>query len=206
MAGRIFDPDNIVFHPLGKLADVLMLSLMWLATSLPLFTLGPATAALYDVSVKCLRQEETSPYSRYLSSFRLNFKVGALATLTVWAEGALLWFLRGRLLAFALAEPAGVAVYGAFCVAAVFLVGSMSYYFPVLSRFTFGVGGLISVSLRLAAAHLPTTMLLGVLSLGAILLCVNFVFPVLVVPAVGALLSSFLLERIFRPLMEGQGE
>ena len=90
--------------------------------------------------------------------------------------------------------------------AAVFLVGSMSYYFPVLSRFTFGVGGLISVSLRLAAAHLPTTMLLGVLSLGAILLCVNFVFPVLVVPAVGALLSSFLLERIFRPLMEGQGE
>lgn len=202
---RIFDPDNSFFRPLGKLADVLMLSLLWVFTSLPVVTLGPASAALYDSVTRCVRGGENGPYRRYLDSFKLNFKVGAVAGLVVAAASGLLLYLHQLLLTVAVADQMGQALFSGFCVVGVFLVGAMSYVFPVLSRFTFGVGGLLAVSFRLAVAHLPTTLILGLLSLGSVLFCVNFfMLPALVVPALAALVASLLLERIFKPLMEGQ--
>ena len=52
MFGRIFNPENAFFRTADKLADLVMLSLMWALCSIPLVTLGPATAALYDAAVK----------------------------------------------------------------------------------------------------------------------------------------------------------
>ena len=46
MFGRIFNPENAFFRTADKLADLVMLSLMWALCSIPLVTLGPATAAL----------------------------------------------------------------------------------------------------------------------------------------------------------------
>ena len=58
MFGRIFNPENAFFRTADKLADLVMLSLMWALCSIPLVTLGPATAALYDAAVKILRRGE----------------------------------------------------------------------------------------------------------------------------------------------------
>ena len=57
--------------------------------------------------------------------------------------------------------------------------GVLAYLFPPLSRFEFKVGGLLSTGVRLAMAHLPSTLL-------------------------WALGASLLLERIFRPYMEAR--
>ena len=52
------------------------------------------------------------------------------------------------------------------------------------------------------------TLLLGLLTVGCVLLCVEFWMWMvwLVLPYVWALLASLLLERVFRPFMEEQGE
>ena len=44
----LFDPERPLWRGLGTLADVLVLSAMWFTASLPLFTLGASTTALYD--------------------------------------------------------------------------------------------------------------------------------------------------------------
>ena len=55
MAKGIFNPENDLWRITGKLVDLFLLSVFWLVCSIPLFTLGPATAALYHTVVRCIR-------------------------------------------------------------------------------------------------------------------------------------------------------
>ena len=72
--------------------------------------------------------------------------------------------------------------------------------FPLLSRFTYTVGGLLSNSLRLTFRHLPRTVAAGALMVTAVILTVLFWYygVMLLTPALCALLSTFLLEPVFR--------
>lgn len=143
------------------------------------------------------------------SSFlRLNFKVGALTSLAVLAAAVLLYGLGNFLYRLALTGKAGVVLYYAYLLLLLLPIGMISYLFPVLSRFTFGAGGLIGTCWKLALNHLPSTLLLGLLTAAAAWACLSFWIPVLVLPAVAALLASLPLERIFRPYLElpGGGE
>gem|GEM_PF-3196438 len=168
MFGRIFNPENAFFRTADKLADLVMLSLMWALCSIPLVTLGPATAALYDAAVKILRRGEAGNiYQRFFHSFRLNFKVGALTSLAVLAAAVLLYGLGNFLYRLALTGKAGVVLYYAYLLLLLLPIGMISYLFPVLSRFTFGAGGLIGTCWKLALNHLPSTLLLGLLTAAA---------------------------------------
>ena len=51
----IFNPENSIWRVTGKLVDLMLLSVFWLACSLPVVTLGPASAALYHTVVQCIR-------------------------------------------------------------------------------------------------------------------------------------------------------
>ena len=53
MAAGIFNPENDFWRLIEKLVDLFLLSVFWLVCSLPVFTLGPATAALYRSPVSC---------------------------------------------------------------------------------------------------------------------------------------------------------
>ena len=57
-----------------KLSYSCWLNLLWLICSIPVFTLGAATTALYDVSLKIVRDEETSITRQFFRSFRRNFR------------------------------------------------------------------------------------------------------------------------------------
>ena len=142
MFGRIFSPDNWFFRSTGKLVDIVLLSLLWLVVSLPLVTVGPASAALYDTVVKTLRnQEENTPYKRFFRVFRREFKVGALTSLVVLAAGFGLYCLYLLLFLAATGGGMGYLLYVAFLVVLLLLVGIAGYLFPVLSRLPLGSGG-----------------------------------------------------------------
>ena len=99
-------------------------------------------------------------------------------------------------------------LYVAYWIFFVVVCGVVAYLFPVLSRFTFGVGGLLAAGVKLALANPLITLALGLLTGGGILVCVLWWYwmPWLVLPYVWALLASLLLERVFKPFMEGQGK
>ncbi len=93
MAAGIFNPENDFWRLIEKLVDLFLLSVYWLVCSLPVFTLGPATAALYRTVARCIRGSERKSWSLFFRTFRENFKVGALTTLVVVAVGAVLFVL-----------------------------------------------------------------------------------------------------------------
>ena len=198
MAGGIFNPDNWFYRSTEKLVDLVFLSVFWMLGSLPVVTLGPSTAALYNAAVRCIRGDERNSWGVFLRTFRSELKVGVLATLAVLPAAVLLIFLRGLLYQTA-AGPVGYLLYAGYQVFLILPLGMVCYLFPVLSRFTFRTGGLLLNCAKLAVAHLPSTAALGLLLSLAIWVCSFLPLLLVVLPALMALVQSLLLERIFRP-------
>ncbi len=85
-----------------KAFDCVCLSLLWLLFSLPVITLGAASAALYRAAHLCLQKEEGYLLRTFWEAFRENFKRSTLCWLVVLAILAVLVldavFFRGLLL------------------------------------------------------------------------------------------------------------
>ena len=154
----IFNPENSIWRVTGKLVDLMLLSVFWLACSLPVVTLGPASAALYHTVVQCIRGNRRDSWTLFFRTFRDNLKVGVLTTLVVLAVAAALLFLHGLAYQMASAGQAEYVFYLCYTFLLLLPLGVACYLFPVLSRFTFGVGGLLSNCARLAIVHLPSTL------------------------------------------------
>ena len=206
MAKGIFNPDNDLWRITGKLVDLFLLSVFWLVCSIPLFTLGPATAALYHTVVRCIRGDGWDSWTLFFRTFRANFRVGALTSLVVLAAGAFLFFLYSLLYQTAAYSRAGYVLFMAYYVFLLLPLGLLCYLFPTLSRFELGVRGLLSNCAKLSIAHLPTTAALALLLYGTLYVCLNVPVAAAVLPAVLALAHSLLLERVFAPYMGGAEE
>ena len=207
MWNSIFNPENGFFRAMGVLVDVVAFSLMWLVCAASIVLLGPGTAALYDAMARCLRKRSVGGYVRFFESAKANFKVGCPAGLAAAAVGYVLVRLHGALYAGAAAgSRTSFTLYISFWVLFLVVCGIMAYVFPVLSRFEFGLAGLLSTGVKLALAHPFTTLALGLLTGVCVLLCAILWWPGLFAPYLWARLACPLLERVFRPFMEEQGK
>ena len=193
------------FHAVvAALSDVIWAGVLWLVCSLPLFTIGAASTALYYVTVKCIRHERGSLTKSFFRSFRENFR-----------QGTLLWLL---LAAYILIGLANVWALGSMGVGQ----GSALYYlvrlllllplflfpwlFAFLSRFQNSIGGTLKFSAYLALRHFGVTLLLAA-ELALFGLIVWLIPPLLpLLPGVLCLLTSLSIEPVFRTLTADQNE
>ena len=93
MFGNMFNPMNGFWRGLGRVCDLVGLSICWTVCSLPVFTVGAATAALYDAVFHGVRKGEMGDYSRFFHTFRDNFKTATVVTLPFLALAAGLFYM-----------------------------------------------------------------------------------------------------------------
>ena len=203
MKNSLFNPENWLWKPFGWVADLLVLSTMWLLSSLPLFTLGAACTATYDCAARCVKQGQPELFSRYFRTFRREL-VPALFSFLLWAAPLSLVYLFLRRFAAGAADSAAVAATYTILVLLGFAVGMFSWVFPLLSRFTFRVAALNTTALRLALAHPLRTLLLAAIHLLGGYVCIRFWVPVLVVPGLVSILSAHILEPVLQKYEEPQ--
>lgn len=198
MFGSLFNPQNKFWQSLDHLADLLILSLLWLVCSLPLVTAGAATAALYDAAAHCLRGPEPMPWKRFFHTFRRELPCAFVVTV-VW--GIVLLLLVNALELIAAAAFAGAAaawVILLFCLVLMILpVGAACWMFPLLSRFSFHPVQLMLTALRLAVGYLPRTIGLILITAAAAALVWVLLIPIVILPGAAAWLFTFLLEPVF---------
>ena len=201
MFRSFFNPESPFFRFTGRVMDIVVLSVLWLVCCLPIVTIGPASAALYYSCAKCLRYQEPGPYRNFLSAFRQNLKTGIGATVVFLLLAVL---LDAGYLFLVMAAGSGSTVWGAvrvmYLVLLVIPAAMLACAFPLLSRFTYTVGGLLANSLRLTFRHLPRMVAAGALLVTAVAVTLYFWYygVMLLTPALCALLSTFLLEPVFR--------
>ena len=208
--GEFFNPEKGIWLWLSTLVDVCGLSIFWAVLCLPVVTAGPVTAALYYTVVKCVRGRESGAFGYFFRSIRQNFKVGLLAGLIVIPLALLL--VGGHYVVRWYGTRLGggaYVLYVAYYFAMILPAGVLCWLFPLLGRFEYGVGGLFRTALQLAIAHLPSTVVVVLLTVQAAVFCIQEWWPVVFMPVIAALLSSLFFERAFQkhsPEPEEPGE
>ena len=166
---------------------------------LPAVTAGPATAALYYTVVKCVRGRESGAFGHYFRSLRQNFKTGFLAGLIALAAAAVL--LGGHFIVRWYGTRLGGGLYILYVAqyfALIFPAGMLCWLFPLLGRFEYTVGGLFRAAFQMTAAHLPSTVVVVLLTAQTAVFCIQRWWPVLFMPVTAVLLASLFFERIFQ--------
>ena len=190
--GRLFRYQGWLWRVLNTLTDILFLSVLWLACCIPVVTLGAATTALYDSVVRCIRYKHPGVYKRFFRTLRNELGRGCLCTL-LWGAVAGISFL---MLAW-LRENGAVAAGSAYYVALVIPLGAACWVFPILSRYSFTFRQLNVTAVKFALGHLPSTVILVLMTGGVIGASIRWIFPLAFAPAVLMLLWSLFTEPAF---------
>ena len=92
MLQGIFNYDNPVWRFIGKLGDLIILNILWIVCSIPVFTAGASATAVYYVTLKLVRDEDDSTIRSFFRSFKSNFKQATAIWLILLAAGIVLGF------------------------------------------------------------------------------------------------------------------
>ena len=87
---RLLDINNPIMRFLVNMFDLMGLSVLWVVFSLPIFTMGAASTALYSAAYHHVRKGEDYLWNSFFSAFKENFK---RSTLTWLVALAILGFL-----------------------------------------------------------------------------------------------------------------
>lgn len=204
MKNSLFNPENWLWQPFGKVADILILNALWLFSCIPVLTIGAALTALYDCSARCVKTGDKGMLSRYFRTYRRELLPGFLSFL-LWAIIIGVTFSSLRMFT-ATAAPTTFNLIIAYAAVSmlVLVVGIASWVFPLLSRFTFGIADLNLTAFRLAIAHLPQTIALGVCTSFTIWICLRLWIPLMIAPGVYGLICAYILEPIFKKYEDQQ--
>jgi uncharacterized membrane protein YesL len=206
---HFFDPENKFWAFIAKLADVFMLSLLWVITSIPLFTIGAATAALYEYTLHQVNDTESTVWHGYFTAFRAHFKK---ATLLWLLQAAVMAFLGTDLwFAWRYFETVGggavavglLAVIGCVLILA---VTSMLFAYPILSIFDFPLKKVLSNSFIMAVGNLPSTITILVIFALAGVAIYNLSGLFFYWFALAVFFSSYFVANVFRKYTGEQAE
>lgn len=197
MLNRIFNPENRFWSFLNKIVDDMFLGILWGLLCLPVVTIGAATTALYQFTLKQTDDEEGYAWRSFWRAFRRNFLQATLLWLIILAFGA---FLALDLYAcIILSVPSLIRVLCFAMVAALaFVYMTASFYvFPILSRFDLPIKKILTNSVVMALGNLSVSI--TILVVYGIFLAISWrfllLFPILM--AIAMFINSYLFRHVF---------
>lgn len=199
---RFLDIDSPLMQALSKMADLMLLNLLTLVCCLPIFTIGASLTAMHYMTLKIVRNEECYIARGFFKSFKENFKQSTLIWLLLLV---LIIVLAGDLF---IINTSGIEfnaiVQGLITVAAILVVFTTLYVFPVLARFRNTIKGTLKNALLMSIMQFPKTIIMIVVYLIPVIL---FLFVYQVIPIVllfglsaPAWVSAKLNNKLFKTL------
>lgn len=195
---RLFGMDSPLMVALMKIGDLLCLSVLWLVFSLPIFTIGASSTALYAAVFYCLRRNEAGVWKHFWKAFRENFKRSTLAWLIELAVLAVFSLDAAVFRAIRLSGGAmGKLYWAALLLEAVALTWT-AYVAAYAARVNGTVGDILRYGLVLLRLHPIRALGVMLPILAGLGLCLLVPFTVLFAPATVCWACSFSLEQVFR--------
>lgn len=201
---RFFSMDNKFFVFMGKVADLCLLNLVCLACCIPIVTAGASITALYYVTLKMVRNEESYIFRSFFKSFKQNFRQATIIHLIMVAAAVLLYLDTN--IVKAMGEPMSQIMSVIFAVFTLVYAMILLYLYPILAKFYNSVKNTFTNAILMAIRHLPYTIIMLIIC--ALPLLIFFVpslqmqmtlilLLLLFGMAVIAYLNSFFLVKIF---------
>ena len=178
------------------LADMLILSIMWLLFSIPFFTIGASTTALFYVTTRRIANREGYLTRDFWEAFKSNFKKATTLWLIILLLVWLIWFNLNNINAVG---ALAIIIFPAQIILMIEIALTTVYLFPMTARFDMSIKQLFKSSFYMANRHLLTSISCLILLVAGIL--TFFWMPPLAMflaPGMYAWLSSQMIMRIFK--------
>ena len=169
---NLFGHDSPIMRTFNLLADILTLHFLWLLYSLPLFTIGASTTALYYTMMKRIRTDEGTLFHNFHTSFKANFKQATILWLFLALFGFLLLF--DFRFCFALHNGIGTIMLIGCSIVTIPFLFLCFYIFPVQAKFENRIFDNVKNALLMSFINFPYTLLLLVLTGTVILFALRY--------------------------------
>jgi uncharacterized membrane protein YesL len=193
------DPDSRALGGFSTFLTFVGLNLLYILVCLPIVTIGAATSALYEVTIRYSDDESGRPLKDFFPAFRANFGRATVLMLCLLLPAVLLgfssvfWFSYPALFA----GVAGVVA----VIGAVYLFAAFLYAMAQVAYLTGPVRQTLKNSMLLPAAEPVRT--LGVLVIPVTAVALTILFPPVAILvgtigfSVGAYATAFLFRSVF---------
>ena len=200
----MFSPDSKFMEIFGRITDLVLLNILFVITSLPIFTIGASLSALYTMTFRLMREEYSGIIRSYFRAFRENFRQGTILwLLLVLAAGPALYYLYVLFSLDSLLRHLGFL----FGILALLCAMTASYVFPWISQFENTTAKALKNALILSLSRLPRTA--AILVINALPLITWFFSPELFIQvsflwvalyfAAAAYMNTGILWHVFKP-------
>lgn len=169
---NVFSSNNLLGRFLNLVGDLVILNIMWIIFSLPIFTIGASTTALFYSLMVRIRRDEGYVHTNFTKSFKENFKQSSIIWIIMLAIGCLLLF-DYRIGAY-LNSMGSTIIGSTFVIVSILLfivyLLILTYIFPVQAKFENAIKDNIKNAFLMSIAHFGYTILILIITASFILL------------------------------------
>ena len=198
-----FNMDSPIMRFLGRLADVMILNIVFLITCLPVVTIGAAWTSLSYVTLKMSRDEESYIVKSYFKAFRQNFRQAT----AIWGIALVAMFIFYMDFHIIRSMNPSMAQAMFILLAAIAMLAALTllYVFPVLAKFDNTILNTIKNAFFMAIGNLPHTLLMAAVIVGSVVLtflsqqtiAIGMLVWIMVGFALIAFLNAHILVKVF---------
>lgn len=209
---KIFDMDSPLFRGLSKLADIMILNIIFIICCIPIVTIGASITAMSYVTLKMKDGEEGYIIRSFFKSFKQNFK-----------QATIIWLILLFLAVFMVVDFLIIgSMEGTMAMTMKVLVGMgglillmvFIYVFPLQARFYNSIKATIQNAILLSIANFPKTFCMMAVMIAAVLVTLingytlwyGLLVWILVGFALISWINSHFIYGIFKKLMPPEEE
>ena len=199
---KFFSYESRFSQLLLRVAQSCYLNLLWFLCAIPVFTIGAATTALYAVTLKIAKDEDSALASLFFRAFRDNFRQATVLWLILLAVGAFLGGDAYILFHLFRTSHGAAAVFWtllfALTIAAALAYGTiLCYVFPLVASVANTNWAMLKNSFFIGTHYLFCTIMVFAIHFAMFAVAIRLFTPMLIFgEGACALLSSFLLSRV----------
>ena len=205
--GRIFNYDNKVMQVLAKIADVLIVGILWIILCLTVVGFGPACTAAYYATAKCIRRDRGNIFKEFWNALKSNFGQALLLGILTIFLGVSLFFFDFMEIANAVLNQLPMDTWRIVLSALKFFLffGLCLYLFPIQSRFQAKTIQIVVSSLLVMFRNIGLTIVM--IALIIVIVCTALLYPsvAILMPGILFYLMSFPMEKVLSKMVEETG-
>lgn len=192
----MFNYDNPIWKVFNKIGDIMILSLVWAFCSIPIFTIGASTTALYYVMMKIVKDEEGNQISDFFKSFKQNFKQATIIWVILLILGIIL-FLDLKFYGGIDTIPNLILYYFVTFISILFSM-ILLYIFPLIAKFNNSTKNFFKISLLMALKYFLWTLLMFVIFIAVSFISILIPFISIFASGILAFINSYIFNNIFK--------
>lgn len=190
---KIFGQDTLFAKIMNMLGDIVWTGILFVITSIPLFTVGAALCAAYQVMIKVVRGKNSGVTSLYFEVFREN--IGNTVLIKVLGYFILAFLLFDCIYLYGYGTTFSSALSMILYVIIAVYIMVVSYIYPLISRFDEKNFELFKIAFYLTFRYIHLSVILLLCFVFAIVAVYLMPWSIIIVPGLYLFMASFPQKR-----------